>query len=116
MLRITLDQDDRSCRLKLSGRLCGLWVAEAKRAWHSLPCLERQIEVDMRELTSIDECGRELLSAMVQAGARLVVEGVWMKGLVDEITANQPIDAPIGQSQKKKVPADLSSESRRNNK
>ena len=116
MLRIIVDQDDRSCRLKLAGRLCGLWVAETERAWRSSPCLGKQIEVDMRELTSIDDSGRELLSAMYQAGARLVVEGVWMKGLVEEITANQPIDAPMGQSRKKKVPADPSSKSRRNNK
>jgi hypothetical protein len=59
----------------------------------------------MRELTSIDNDGRELLSAMYQAGARLVVEGVWMTALVEEITGNQPIDAPMGQSRKKKVPA-----------
>ena len=116
MLRITVDQNDTSCRLNLSGRLCGLWVAEAKRAWHSSPCLERQIEIDMRELTSIDECGRELLSAMYQAGARLVVEGVWMTALIEEITGKQPIDAPMGQSRKKKVPADSCSKSRRNNK
>jgi len=94
MLRITVDQDDTSCRLKLAGRLCGLWVAETKRVWRSSPCLGKQIEVDLRELTSIDDYGRELLSAMYQAGARLVVEGVWMKGLVEEIAANQPIDAP----------------------
>jgi hypothetical protein len=96
MLRITVDQDDTSCRLKLAGRLCGLWVAETKRAWRSSPCLGKQIEVDMRELTSIDDCGRELLSAMYQAGARLVVEGVWMKGLVEEITANSANRRPNG--------------------
>ena len=102
MLRITVDQDDTSCRLKLAGRLCGLWVAETERAWRSSPCLGRQIEVDMRELTSIDDYGRELLSAMYQAGARLVVEGVWMKGLVEEITANSANWAVV----EKKVPAD----------
>jgi len=96
MLRIIVDQDDRSCRLKLAGRLCGLWVAETERAWRSSPCLGKQIEVDMRELTSIDDSGRELLSAMYQAGARLVVEGVWMKGLVEEITANSANRCPSG--------------------
>ena len=116
MLRITVDQDDTSCRLKLAGRLCGHWVAETKRAWRSSPCLGKQIEVDMRELTGIDNDGRELLSAMCQAGARLVVEGVWMTALVEEITGNQQIDAPLGQSRKKKVPANPSSGTRRNNK
>jgi hypothetical protein len=48
------------------------------------------------------DAGRELLLAMHLAGVRrLVVEGVWMKGLVEEITGNQPIDAPMGQSRKK---------------
>ena len=112
MLRITVDQDDTSCRLKLAGRLCGHWVAETKRGWRSSPCLGKQIEVDMRELTSIDNDGRELLSAR----ARLVVEGVWMTALVEEITGNQPIDAPRGQSRKTKVPANPSSGTRRNNK
>jgi hypothetical protein len=60
------------------------------------------------------DAGRELLLAMHLAGVRLVVEGVWMKGLVEEITGNQPIDAPMGQSRKKKVPADPCSGSRRN--
>ena len=113
MLRITVDQqDDTSCRLQLAGRLCGHWVAETKRAWRSSPCLGKQIEVDMRELTSIDNDGRELLSAR----ARLVVEGVWMTALVEEITGNQPIDAPRGQSRKTKVPTNPSSGTRRNNK
>jgi hypothetical protein len=112
MLRITVDQDDTSCRLKLAGRLCGLWVAETKRVWRSSTCPGKQIEVDMRELTSIDDSGRELLSAMYQAGARLVVEGVWMKGLVEEITANSANWAVA----EKKVPADPCSKSRRNNK
>jgi hypothetical protein len=100
MLRITIDQDDTSCRLKLAGRLCGPWVAETEHAWRSSPCLGKQIEVDMRGLTSIDDNGRELLSAMYQAGAHLVVEGVWMTALIEEITRKQPLDASMGQSRK----------------
>ena len=114
MLRITFQQDDTICRLKLAGRLCGPWVLETEHAWRSSSRIGKQIEVDLRELTGIDEFGRELLSAMYQAGARLVVEGVWMKGLIEEITANQPIHAPMGRSRKKKVPLDPCSKSRRN--
>ena len=115
MLRITVDQDDTSCRLKLAGRLCGPWVAETEHAWRSAPCLGKQIEVYMRGLTSIDDYGRELLSAMYQAGAHLVVEGVWMTALIEEITGKQPIDASMGQS-RKEVPAEPCFGSRRNNK
>jgi hypothetical protein len=96
MLRITIDHDETSCRLKLAGRLCGPWVAETEHAWRSSPCPGKQTEIDMRDLTGVDDQGRELLSAMYQAGARLVVEGVWMAAVVEEITEKQPI-RPTGQ-------------------
>lgn len=91
MLRITIDQDDTLCRLKLAGRLCGPYVAETERVWRSSPCPGKQIEIDMRDLIGVDGQGRELLSAMYQAGARLVVEGVWMTAVVEEITGKQPM-------------------------
>lgn len=93
MLRITIHHDDTLCQLKLAGRLCGPWVAETELAWRSSPCPGKQIEVDMRELTGIDEQGRKLLSAMHRAGARLVVEGVWMTAVAEEITGQQPTGA-----------------------
>ena len=43
----------------------------------------------MREVTGVDDAGRELLSAMHQAGAHLVAEGVAMTALVEEITGQQ---------------------------
>ena len=116
MLRITVDQDDTSCRLKLAGRLCGLWVAETKRVWRSSPCLGKQIEVDLRELTSIDDYGRELLSAMHRAGARLIVKGLWMTALVEEITGKQPLNATDRQRRKKGLPKNEDSRTGRHTK
>lgn len=98
----------------MAGKLCGPWVAETESAWRSSPCPGKQIEVDMRDLTGIDDQGRELLSAMYRAGARLVVEGVWMTAVAEEITGKQPNDVPKGQWQKKKVPAEQCSWNRRN--
>jgi hypothetical protein len=43
----------------------------------------------LRQLTGIDNAGRELLLAMRLAGVRLVVEDVWMKGLIERVTGNQ---------------------------
>ena len=101
MLRVTIHEESTYCRLVLAGRLEGPWVLETEYAWRSSLRSGRQIELDMRQLAGIDDAGRELLLAMHLAGVRLVVEGVWMKGLVEEITGNQPIDAPLGQSRKK---------------
>ena len=91
--------------MKLAGRLCGPWVAEAEHAWRSSTCRGQQIELDMRDLTGVDDAGRELLSAMHVAGVRLVVEGVWMKGLIAEITGNEPVDGARGLSLGKKITA-----------
>jgi hypothetical protein len=117
MLRITIHEDGKVCRLELAGRLEGPWVLETEYAWRSLLRSGRcQIELDMRELTGLDNAGRELLLAMHLAGVRLVVEGVWMKALIEEITGDQPIEGTIQQSRKNKVPAGQGSGSRRSNK
>ena len=90
MLRVTVHEDGTLCRLELAGRLGGPWVAETEHAWRSSSCSDKQIEVDMRQVTAVDDAGRDLLSAMHQAGARFVVEGVELTALVEEITGNQP--------------------------
>ena len=102
MLRITVHEKGTRCRLELSGRLEGPWVAETDYAWRSSSRSAKQIEVDMRQLTGVDDSGRMLLSAMHRAGARLVVEGVWLRALIREITGKQPIDGAQGQSRRKK--------------
>jgi hypothetical protein len=86
MLRITVQEDGTLWRLHLSGRLAGAWVAETENTWRSAPVSGRRVEIDMREVTWIDEAGRCLLQAMNQAGARFIATGVAMEALVEEIT------------------------------
>jgi len=90
MLRITVDENSRLCRLKLAGKLGGPWVCETEKAWRSaLRSATKQIEVDMKEVTAVDDDGRALLASMHQAGARLVAQGVEMTALVEEIAGKQ---------------------------
>jgi hypothetical protein len=112
MLRITIYENSALWRLELAGRLEGPWVAELEHAWRSSSWPGKQIEVDMREVIGIDDAGRELLAAMHQAGARLVVEGVWMRALVEEITRKQPFDGAT-EPQTKNFAPDQSSRIRR---
>jgi hypothetical protein len=92
MLRITLHDDDTKCRLELAGKLAGPWVAETDNVWRSVSCLGKEIELDMRDVTGIDDAGRELLVIMHQAGARFVVEGVAMTALIEEFAGRQPLN------------------------
>jgi hypothetical protein len=93
MLRIRVYEESSRCRLELAGKLGGPWVAETENVWLSAACSGKEIEIDMREVTGIDDAGRELLSAMHHAGARLIAKGVWMTALIEEITGRQPLNA-----------------------
>jgi hypothetical protein len=86
MLRITVQEDSTLWRLHLAGGLVGAWVAETDEVWRSAPLSGKRIEIDMREVTWIDQAGRRLLQAMNQAGARFIAKGVAMEALVEEIT------------------------------
>jgi len=87
MLRITVQEVGTLWRLQLSGRLAGAWVAETEHTWRSAPESGSPVEIDLREVTGIDEAGRCLLRAMNEAGARFVAKGVAMEALIEEITA-----------------------------
>lgn len=115
MLRVMVHENETLCRLELAGRLVGPWVVETDRAWRSSSCSGKQIEIDVRGLTAIDDSGRELLAAMHAAGARLIVEGVWMKALVEEITG-RPFDSVSREPPRNSVPGDRRSANRRSAK
>jgi hypothetical protein len=97
-----LHQNGRQCRLELAGKVCGPWVGETERVWHSAACSGKEIEVDMREVTGVDGAGRELLAAMHHAGARLIAKGVWMTALIEEIVGKQPFDGSKRERRRKK--------------
>ena len=116
MLRITVHEDGGQCRLELAGKLGGPWVAETENVWRSAPCSGKEIELDMTEVTGIDDAGRELLVAMHQAGARLIAEGVWMTALIEEITGNPCVDGAKRRRRTKNLPQDQDSQIRRDSK
>jgi hypothetical protein len=115
MLRITIHEDDGQCRLELAGRLGGPWVIETENVWRSAPCSGKEIEIDMRQVTAVDDAGRGLLSAMHQAGARLVAEGVAMTALLEEITGEQASDTD-GHRRKKDLSGNENPGTRRHTK
>jgi hypothetical protein len=120
MLRITVHEDGGQCRLELAGKLGGPWVAETENVWRSAPCSGKRIEVDMREVTGVDDTGRELLAAMHRAGASFTAEGVAMLALVEEITGEitgkQPLNGTKRQRWNKGLPKNEDSRARKHTK
>lgn len=87
MLRITVQEDSNPRRLELAGKLAGPWVAETENAWQAVRA-GKQIEVDLTQVTSVDDGGRRLLKKMVHSGALLIARGLAISELVDEIQAS----------------------------
>jgi hypothetical protein len=104
MLRITIHDDGKVCRLELAGRLEGPWVAETENAWRFSLGPDRKIEVDLRQLTGVDNAGRDLLAAIYLAGACLIVEGVWLTALIGELASQHSCEDAMVQSSRKKRP------------
>jgi hypothetical protein len=102
MLRIRIHEDGTVCRLELAGRLEGPWVAETENAWRGSLRPDRKIEIDLRQLTAVDDAGRDLLAAIQRLGACLIVEGVWMTTLIGELGSQHLCEGARPQSSAKK--------------
>ena len=103
MLRITIHDDGKVCRLELAGSLEGAWVPETEKVWRASLRPDRKIEVDLRQMTGIDIAGRALLAAIHLEGACLIAEGVWTTALLDELISQQPCEGAKPQSLTKKA-------------
>jgi outer membrane protein TolC len=84
MLRITVQENKTTWRLKLEGKLAGPWAAEATATWQSAPT-GKNLEVDLCGITTVDAAGKELLASMHKAGAKLTSAGCANNSLLSDI-------------------------------
>lgn len=69
MQGIATIHDGRTCRIKVDGRLAGIWVGELRSImFRHKP--HSPIEIDITEVTFVDEEGEHLIEWMHQTGAR----------------------------------------------
>lgn len=90
MLKISVkdERPQKQVLVELEGRLAGPWVEELERSWEA----ERQkapsekIIVRLANVSFIDDAGRELLSRISRAGARLEGNGCMVRAIIARIT------------------------------
>ena len=68
MLRITVQEGDKTQTIKLEGKIVGPWVEELNRAWHSLASSvgSKRLQVDLSGVAFVDARGRQLLREIHQ--------------------------------------------------
>jgi len=74
MLKITLHDTASEFRLRLEGKLAGLWVRELSQCWQTAASTTagRKTVVDLREVDFVDEEGQTLLCRMRQSGVKFL--------------------------------------------
>lgn len=94
MFRITTHGVDGELVLTLEGYLTGDFVRELEICWEQIVATApgALIRVDLTGLWRVDAPGRDLLSALHRAGARLVAKGCVMPVLIREIAESAQND------------------------
>lgn len=86
-MKITVHKNDDMMTLKPEGTLAGEWVGELRFCWQqNVTAIEpRLVRVDLREVTYVDDAGKELLALMCRHGVELMTADVLMEAVVQEI-------------------------------
>ena len=88
MFRITTHAGADKVVLKLEGLLWGAWVGELDECWRETArdLDGRRMLIDLTDVCSVDDTGRQLLTLMYKDGAEFVTQGCVMRELVREIS------------------------------
>lgn len=87
MLRIIEQENDRSLSFKLAGKLVRDWAPELERCWRQAMAGRQlaAVNVDLTEVTFVDDVGKRLLATMAKAGVELIAADLLMSALVEQI-------------------------------
>ncbi len=86
MLRIDSIQTESAITLELHGRLIGPWVPLLEALWKSTEgCpAQKNLALDLTDLTAIDGAGRHLLRLMKAQSVTLAGGGIGIRALLDD--------------------------------
>jgi len=87
MLKITLHDSAHEFRLKLEGRLSGLWVRELEQCWRTATSTTygRKSVLDLGEVDFVDPEGEALLAIMHRQGVEILAETPLIRAVLDEV-------------------------------
>jgi hypothetical protein len=87
MLKITTVTTDRRFRIVLEGELVSPWVAELKREWDDVRVSAGGLSliVDIRNVVTISQEGRDILFDMMGEGVRFVCGGILNRYVLQQL-------------------------------
>ena len=93
MLKICVNDIRNERRLVLDGTLTGPWVAELRTAWNeaNTGLNDRELVVDLRNVTFISEEGKGALSELMIKGAKFCCAGVLTKHVLQQLARENKV-------------------------
>jgi hypothetical protein len=87
MLKITTVKTDRRCRLVLDGELVSPWVAELEKEWRNARVSAGGLSliVDLRNVITISQEGKDILFDMMGEGVRFVCGGILNRHVLQQL-------------------------------
>lgn len=115
MLKITLHDTPEMLRFQLEGRLVGAWVQEFEQCWRTAVSIRggRRVVVDLRDVTFIDDPGKDLLQRLGAQNVEFIARDAFTKAIVDDITSSPRSLNPDEQGRIKKLYEPRDSQGRR---
>ena len=88
MLKISLIDSARQCRLVVEGKLIAPWAAELRSAWVKARAdlRGRELVIEMKHVTAIGQEGENLLLELISNGTKVRCTGLFTKHVVKELT------------------------------
>ena len=93
MLKITRVKTERRWRVVLEGELIVPWVAELRKEWKEIRNLEGGLKVivDLRNVVSMSQEGRDVLFEMMSQGVKFICGGVLNRHVLRELARKIPL-------------------------
>jgi anti-anti-sigma regulatory factor len=85
LLKIIVEKEAKSTTLKLEGRLVGTWAQEVERVWRTETAPSKYVQVDLTDVSFIDDRGKRLLAEMYAAGLEVIASTLESRAIVEEI-------------------------------
>jgi hypothetical protein len=87
MLKITRVKTERRWRVVLEGELTSPWVTELRKEWKEIRSLEGDLKVivDLRNVVSMSQEGRDVLFEMMSQGVKFICGGVLNRHVLREL-------------------------------
>jgi hypothetical protein len=93
MLKITRVKTERLWRVVLEGELISPWVTELRKEWEEIRSLEGDLKVivDLRNVVSMSQEGRDFLFEMMSQGVKFICGGVLNRHVLRELARKIPL-------------------------